>query len=102
VAPPAQDVTEVVDKTVKHLASGKGPARANIDFSKPENRQAYANAEITKHLGISNGGWDLVMAANDPDAPNHLQAVKVCQRTAKKLHLTWKRPETVQEPTKQS
>ncbi len=92
VAPSAQDVAEVVDKTVKLLASGKGPARANIDFSKPENRQAYANAEIAKHLGISNGGWDLVMAANDPEAPEHIKAVKQCLRTAKKLHLSWERP----------
>ena len=65
-----------------------------IDFSDAANRQAYANGKIAEHLGASNGGWALVITANDPDDEGQEQAARTCAEVARKLKLSWKKPET--------
>lgn len=59
------------------------------DFKKFGNRQAYARQKIAEHIGPANGGYDIVMAAEDPADENHKMAVDTCRKVAKKIGVGW-------------
>jgi uncharacterized protein YdaU (DUF1376 family) len=74
---------------------GNGPLTRSepatrLDFTKPENRQAYARQKIAERLGPD--GWSIVMAAEDNSVEGHMQAVAICRRVAQELRLSWREP----------
>jgi hypothetical protein len=62
--------------------------RRHFDFSKIENRQAYARLKIAPAIG-----WDVMMAAEDPRHPNHTKAVEIAQAEAHRQKVTWHPPD---------
>jgi uncharacterized protein YdaU (DUF1376 family) len=62
-----------------------------VDFSKVENRQAWARQKIAERIGLPEG-TRLVLAASDSNAEGHAAAVKTCRRIARELKLSWQPP----------
>lgn len=96
---PTERVTEIkpplpiptpIEDSKKAIEVVKGALRARkgrTDFSRLENRQAYARQQIAKHVS-----WDVILAAEDPKAPNHVEAVKLVRAAAQKEEVAWQAP----------
>jgi hypothetical protein len=63
-----------------------------FDWSNLENRQAFARQRIAEKLGLQNEGWQTVIAAEDPDHPQHKEARELCIKTAKAAKVRWMPP----------
>jgi len=90
VAASPQDGLQGAPLEVRPLAR-KFPG--NVDFSNTENRQAFARQRIAERIGQD--GVRVVMAASDPNAEKHAEAVRTCKRIARELHLSWSPPAKV-------
>jgi uncharacterized protein YdaU (DUF1376 family) len=55
-----------------------------IDFSDPENRNAFADNKVAAVLG-----WDVVIAARDPSAEGHAKAREAALRVSQTLSVRW-------------
>jgi uncharacterized protein YdaU (DUF1376 family) len=55
-----------------------------IDFSDPENRNAFADNKVAAVLG-----WDVVIAARDPSAVGHAKAREAALRVSQTLSVRW-------------
>jgi uncharacterized protein YdaU (DUF1376 family) len=55
-----------------------------IDFSDPENRNAFADNKVAAVLG-----WDVVIAARDPSAEGHAKAREAALRVSQSLSVRW-------------
>lgn len=55
-----------------------------IDFSDPDNRNAFANQQVAKALT-----WEVVMAARDPNHPDYTQSREACLTYARSARITW-------------
>jgi uncharacterized protein YdaU (DUF1376 family) len=55
-----------------------------VDFSRPENRNAFADNKVAAVLG-----WDVVIAARDPSAEGHAKAREAALRVSQTLSVRW-------------
>lgn len=69
----------------------KGALRArkakSVDFSRSENRQAYARQKMQRFVDPL-----ILMAAEDPLATNHVEAVRLARAAAAKAEVMWSPP----------
>lgn len=68
----------------------KGALRAckgRVDFSRPENRQAFARQKMQAYVEPL-----VLMAAEDPAAPDHVRAVEMVRAAAKQAGVMWTPP----------
>jgi hypothetical protein len=71
----------------KKIALGSGGSGSGSKFGNQQARDEYAASELAKVVG-----WDVVMAAEDPTAPNHDQACRACRAAAKAAGVGWVSP----------
>lgn len=72
----------------------KGALRArkakSVDYSRPENRQAFARQKMQQFVDPL-----ILMAAEDPSALNHAEAVELARAAAKRAEVMWKPPANI-------
>jgi hypothetical protein len=71
----------------KKIGLGSGVSGSGSKFGNQQARDEYAASELAKVVG-----WDVVMAAEDPTAPNHDQACRQCRAAAKAAGVGWVSP----------
>lgn len=80
------------------LAGSARSAKADLverfsGTSKPEGAsEAYARSKIAEYIGVHNGAWEILMAADDPDSPGHETALKRVQSVADEIGVRWPPP----------
>lgn len=86
-------ITKEVKKELNSYMLGGGEAvkkngAHRVDFSRPENRDAFANGKVAAQIGGAEG-WLVVGAARDPSSPEHERARKQCLAIARKVGVRW-------------
>lgn len=60
--------------------------------SKEAPSKEFARLQLVRAIGEQNKGWEIVMAAEDPENPNHETAAKAVERIAAANRIGWTKP----------
>jgi hypothetical protein len=76
--------------------AGVGPDTAKR-IKPPDKADAAMIAHLTGHCGMDNGkAWEMVIAARDPENPDHIHAARQCEKHSRKHKLGWFHAEAAQ------
>lgn len=87
IPPPIQEVRKKEGIFSKSLVGRNGSGNGHVTIKDPSERLARFQKKIAE--AIPRDGWLTVVAANDPKAPGHANAVEICKLTAKRLGKGW-------------
>ena len=77
-----------------HVAGGakrfSGLGERERKHKPPEKADQAMAAHLTTHCGMDAGkAWELLLAARDPDNPDHIHAARTCEKQSREHRLGW-------------
>ncbi len=87
---PNPDRPEALKK--KMSSGGARVENFTEDIADEAKSKGYARQKLIEYFKVANGAYKILIAAEDPDHPEHVEAVKACQKAAKTLAIFWSPP----------